>query len=78
MMSNTIATIPGLTLLNYLNSTGGYAWIHCEGLSTCQEEFNKVNITGISGTSFGASDQGILIIQPIIVVSFLRHILMTT
>jgi len=58
VLKNTIDSVPGMKLLNSLNSTGGYAWIHCEGPPTCQEEFNKVNITGISGTSFGASNQG--------------------
>ncbi len=57
-LGNAISAIPGMTLLNSLNSTGGYAWIHCEGPLTCQEEFSKVNVTGLKGSLFGASDQG--------------------
>ena len=53
----TIDAIPGMKLLNFFNSTGGYAWIHC-GPLTCQEEFDSVNLTGIKGSSFGGTDQG--------------------
>ena len=60
-MKDIVDIIPGMKLLNSLNSTGGYAWIHCDGPSTCQGEFNKVNLTGIEGSRFGASNQGMYI-----------------
>ncbi len=57
-VKTVINAIPGMKLINSLNSTEGHAWIHCEGLLACQEQFSKVNVTGITGSLFGASDQG--------------------
>ena len=57
-LRDVVDAIPGLRLANSVNSTGAYAWIHCEGPPTCQEEFSKVNVTGMKGSLFGASDQG--------------------
>ncbi len=53
-----IDATPGLHLLNLQQSTGGYAWIHCSEQLTCQEEFSRVNMIGISGSFFGATNQG--------------------
>ena len=44
--------------LNPTTSPGGYAWIHCYGEETCEEIFDKVNLTGISGDLFGTTAQG--------------------
>ena len=58
LLRDVLDSISGLELLNSASSPGAYAWIHCYWPLTCQEEFARVNLTGISGSSFGGSDQG--------------------
>ena len=57
-LEDVINKCPHLTLQNSLNSSGGYAWIHCNEMVSCEEYFAKVNLFGITGSRFGTTDQG--------------------
>ena len=57
-LRSAMSGCPCLELQNLIFSPGAYAWIHCHGEETCEEIFDKVNLTGISGDQFGTTAQG--------------------
>ncbi len=59
-LSDLFTSCSGLSLTNQLYSTGGYAWIMCsDGImdnGTCEQVLERVNLYGVDGSVFGATD----------------------
>lgn len=53
-----VAGCPELEVLNSPESPGGHVWVHCDVSNSCADFFQTVNLSGVDGTSYGATNKG--------------------